>query len=132
MGRTLGAGWFADRILLTVGLELKTRTYHGIAVQLKAAAVPMLCAVGGILVPPGSSRSSRCSRISAPGGVGELVIASGTDFPSVRCSHGWAVPTATDIAFSLGRAALVRHGAARFHPRIPMTSPRWTICWPSF
>lgn len=108
----MGLGhWVQDGLLtvffLTVGLELKQELTTGSLSNPKAAAVPMLCAVGGMLVPP----ALFIAVISlfahfGPGGVGELVIASGTSFSFSEMSQGWAVPTATDIAFSLAVLAL--------------------------
>ena len=75
--------WAQDGLLtiffLTVGLELKQELTTGSLANPKAAAVPMLCAVGGMIAPP---------------------------IPFSEMSHGWAVPTATDIAFSLAVLAL--------------------------
>ncbi len=108
----MGLGhWVQDGLLtvffLTVGLELKQELTTGSLSNPKAAAVPMLCAVGGMLVPP----ALFIAVISlfahfGPGGAGELVIASGTSFSFSEMSQGWAVPTATDIAFSLAVLAL--------------------------
>ena len=48
--------WAQDGLLtvffLTVGLDLKQELTTGSLADPKAAAVPMLCAVGGMLVPP--------------------------------------------------------------------------------
>ncbi|WP_137655013.1 Na+/H+ antiporter NhaA [Bifidobacterium moukalabense] len=108
----MGLGhWVQDGLLtvffLTVGLELKQELTTGSLSNPKAAAVPMLCAVGGMLVPP----ALFIAVISlfahfGPGGAGELVIASSTSFSFSEMSQGWAVPTATDIAFSLAVLAL--------------------------
>lgn len=108
----MGLGhWVQDGLLtvffLTVGLELKQELTTGSLSNPKAAAVPMLCAVGGMLVPPVLFIAVIALFAHfGPGGVGELVIASGTDFSFGEMSHGWAVPTATDIAFSLAVLAL--------------------------
>lgn len=108
----MGLGhWVQDGLLtvffLTVGLELKQELTTGSLSNPKAAAVPMLCAVGGMLVPPVLFIAVIALFAHfGPGGAGELVIASGTDFSFGEMSHGWAVPTATDIAFSLAVLAL--------------------------
>ena len=78
----MGLGhWVQDGLLtvffLTVGLELKQELTTGSLSNPKAAA-----------------------------GSGQLVIASGTSFSFAQMSNGWAVPTATDIAFSLAVLAL--------------------------
>mgnify|MGYP000727622304 CR=1 FL=1 len=91
----MGLGhWVQDGLLtvffLTVGLELKQELATGSLSNPKAAAVPMLCAVGGMMAF----------------GSDPLAIASGTSFTFGEMSHGWAVPTATDIAFSLAVLAL--------------------------
>lgn len=108
----LGLGhWAQDGLLtvffLVVGLELRQELTTGSLSNFKAAAVPMLCAVGGMIVPPllfllviaGFSHWGA-------GDPGSLLIANGSVFPLSQAAHGWAIPTATDIAFSLAVLAL--------------------------
>jgi len=68
-----------------VGLEIKRELVHGELRDPKTAALPVVAAVGGMVVPA----------------LIYLAFAGGT------ASHGWAVPVATDIAFSLGVLALL-------------------------
>lgn len=68
-----------------VGLEIKRELVHGELRDPKTAALPILAAVGGMLVP--------------------ALIYLG--FAGSTASPGWAVPVATDIAFSLGILALL-------------------------
>lgn len=95
------AQWASDGLLavffLVVGLELKRELVAGSLRDPRHAAVPALAAVGGMVVPA----LTFVLVVSAGGGAG---------------LHGWAVPTATDIAFALAVLALVGRqasGAAR-------------------
>lgn len=95
------AQWASDGLLavffLVVGLELKRELVAGSLRDPRHAAVPALAAVGGMVVPA----LTFVLVVRAGGGQG---------------LHGWAVPTATDIAFALAVLALVGRrtsGAAR-------------------
>lgn len=77
---------------LLVGLEIKREILVGELSSLKAAALPIAGAIGGMLVPA------------------TLYIAFNAGGEGAR---GWGVPMATDIAFSLGVLALLG-------PRIPL------------
>ncbi|MEI9990767.1 MAG: Na+/H+ antiporter NhaA [Rhizomicrobium sp.] len=81
--------WFSEGLLavffLLVGLEIRRELTEGSLTDLRAAALPVLCAVGGVLAPAAIY----------------LLLNQG---PAAR---GWSVPTATDIAFSLGVLALL-------------------------
>ena len=80
----LMAGFF-----LLVGLEIKRELLVGELSTRRQAALPFAAALGGVLVPA------------------LLFLAAAP----ADASHGWAVPTATDIAFALGVLALVAPGA---------------------
>jgi NhaA family Na+:H+ antiporter len=86
--------WAADGLLAVffyvVGLEVKRELTVGELTDRKAAALPVTAAVGGIVVPA----------------LLYLAIAGGVP----GASRGWAIPTATDIAFALGVLAVA--GAA--------------------
>ena len=92
----MGLGhWVQDGLLtvffLTVGLELKQELATGSLSNPKAAPPVLFLLVLFLFSGFGSD---------------PLVIASGTSFTFGEMSHGWAVPTATDIAFSLAVLAL--------------------------
>jgi NhaA family Na+:H+ antiporter len=81
--------WAADGLLaiffFVAGLELKREFVAGDLRDRQRAAVPVAAAVGGMIVPAAVY----------------LVIAGGTG------AQGWAVPTATDIAFALAVLAVI-------------------------
>ena len=113
--------WAQDGLLtiffLTVGLELKQELTTGSLANPKAAAVPMLCAVGGMIAPPilFLAVTALFSQIG-PGEPGTLILTTtGSSIPFSEMSHGWAVPTATDIAFSLAVLALFAMAEASGH-----------------
>jgi len=86
--------WVNDGLMsiffLLVGLEIRREIHDGTLSDPRVAALPIVAAAGGVLVPA------------------LLYIVVGSD-PLVR--RGWAVPTATDIAFALGVLSLI--------PRLP-------------
>ena len=90
------AKWAADGLLaiffFTVGLELKHEFVAGSLRSFKQAAVPMIAAVGGMVVPAVVFVS--------------IVLSMG-DAASVK---GWAIPTATDIAFAVAVLAIFGRG----------------------
>ena len=85
---TVGA-WFSEGLLavffLLVGLEIRREMTAGALADRRAALLPVIAAVGGALAPAAIY----------------LALNPG---PTAR---GWAVPTATDIAFALGVLALL-------------------------
>lgn len=87
---SLGA-WAADGLLaiffFLVGLELKRELITGDLRSISTAVVPVAAAIGGVVVPA----------------LLYLVIV-GSDAEAQR---GWAIPTATDIAFAVSVLALI-------------------------
>jgi len=85
---TLG-GWAADGLLaiffFVAGLELKREFVTGDLRDPRRAAIPVVAAVGGMVVPA-------------------LIFTTVNLGGSVR---GWAIPTATDIAFALAVLAVI-------------------------
>lgn len=83
--------WAADGLLavffFVAGLEVKRELVVGELSDRRAAALPALAAVGGMVVPA----------------VVYLAVAGRTP----GAASGWAVPMATDIAFALGVLAVV-------------------------
>ncbi len=75
---------------LLVGIELKYEMTVGQLKHLRQAALPMLAAVGGVVVPA----------------VIYLLLNDGSS------PHGWAIPIATDIAFALGVMSLLGNKVA--------------------
>lgn len=92
---TLGE-WVQDGLLavffLVVGIELAQELTVGSLSRPRQAAVPMIAAVGGMAMPAAIF-------------VG-VVHASGAG----GLAHGWAIPTATDIAFASAVLALFGRG----------------------
>ncbi|SDD10593.1 Na+/H+ antiporter NhaA [Auraticoccus monumenti] len=87
--------WAADGLLaiffFVVGLELKRELVAGSLRKPSAALVPIMAAVGGMVVPA------------------LLYLAVNSVLPDGN-SRGWAVPMATDIAFALAILGLVARG----------------------
>jgi len=90
------ATWAADGVLavffFVVGLELKNEIVAGSLRNPREAAVPVLAAVGGMAVPAL---------------IYYLVVVGSGD---VGHRTGWAIPTATDIAFALAVLAVFGKG----------------------
>lgn len=68
------------------GMEIKREMVCGELASLKKSALPVIGAIGGMLVP---------------------ALFFGLFNKGTAFMHGWAVPTATDIAFTLGIASLL-------------------------
>ena len=86
---TLGH-WINDGLMavffFVVGLEIKRELVCGELRDRRAAALPVVAAVGGMVVP------AALFRLVAGGG---------------PAAHGWGIPMATDIAFAIGVLALL-------------------------
>jgi NhaA family Na+:H+ antiporter len=72
---------------LLVGIEIKREFSSGLLQSAQQAVMPLVAAVGGVLVPAGI-----------------FIALIGTD---TAAADGWAIPCATDIAFSLVMLRLV-------------------------
>ncbi|MFV1989412.1 MAG: Na+/H+ antiporter NhaA [Acidimicrobiales bacterium] len=83
-------GWVNDGLMVVfffvVGLEIKREWVMGELRDTRAALMPGLAALGGMVVPA----------------LIYLAATVGTDY-----GHGWGIPMATDIAFALGVLALL-------------------------
>ena len=83
--------WINDGLMtfffLLVGLEIKREMVEGQLDTWPRRALPLIAALGGMLVP--------------------ALIFMAVNFSHPENWRGWAVPTATDIAFALGVLALV-------------------------
>jgi len=82
--------WINDGLMtlffLLAGMEIKRELLHGELSTVKKAMLPVMGALGGMLVPAGIF----------------FLFNQQSDF-----SAGWGIPMATDIAFSLGVASLL-------------------------
>jgi Na+:H+ antiporter, NhaA family len=91
--------WVNDGLMtiffLVAGLEIKREIVQGELRDVRQAALPIVAAIGGMVVPA----------------VLYLVVTWGGP------TRGWAVPMPTDIAMVLGALALVR---TRVHPILPL------------
>lgn len=87
---SLGA-WAADGLLaiffFLVGLELKREIVAGDLRQFSKAIVPIAAAVGGVIVP--------------------ALIYAFINWSNPQTISGWAIPTATDIAFAVAVLAVI-------------------------
>lgn len=87
---SLGA-WAADGLLaiffFLVGLELKKEFVAGDLRSFNRAVVPVAAAVGGVAVP--------------------ALVYAAVNLASPETLRGWAIPTATDIAFAVAVLAIV-------------------------
>jgi Na+:H+ antiporter, NhaA family len=71
---------------LVVGLEIRREIHEGALSTLQTAGLPLIAALGGIVVPAA------------------IYVALNTD---LETRQGWAIPMATDIAFAVGALALL-------------------------
>jgi len=89
--------WINDGLMAVffflIGLELKREVLAGELADVRTAALPAIGAIGGIVIPAG--------------------IYAWVNAGDALALNGWAIPTATDIAFALGILALLG-------PRVPV------------
>ncbi len=82
--------WINDGLMtvffLVVGMEIRREIHEGALANLRQAALPMIAAVGGVLAPA-------------------AIYLAINHTPAAH--SGWAIPTATDIAFAVGVLALL-------------------------
>jgi Na+:H+ antiporter, NhaA family len=82
--------WINDGLMtiffLVVGLEIRREMHEGALADRGAATLPIAAALGGIAIPA-------------------LIYIAITTGPQL--TNGWAIPTATDIAFAVGIVALL-------------------------
>jgi Na+:H+ antiporter, NhaA family len=82
--------WVNDALMtvffLVVGMEIRREVHEGALSRLDQAVLPLVAATGGVIMPA-------------------LIYLSINSDPAR--GHGWAVPTATDIAFAVGVLALL-------------------------
>ena len=85
--------WVNDGLMtvffLVVGLEVRREMHDGSLSDPRVATLPIIAAVGGVLVPA-------------------LLYFLLNTHPATR--KGWAIPTATDIAFAMGVLSLIGRG----------------------
>jgi NhaA family Na+:H+ antiporter len=83
--------WINDALMaiffFLVGMEIKHEIVHGELSDLRSASLPIVAALGGMVVP--------------------ALIYAAINFRQPG-AHGWGIPMATDIAFSLGVLAMVK------------------------
>ena len=83
--------WINDALMalffFLVGMEIKHEIVHGELSDIRKASLPIFAALGGMIIP---ALVYMALNYGTPG------------------QHGWGVPMATDIAFSLGLLGLVK------------------------
>ena len=89
--------WINDGLMaiffFLVGLEIKREIVEGRLSNVRQAGLPVIAAIGGMVVP--------------------AAIYVGINWGNAAALNGWAIPAATDIAFALGVLALMG-------PRVPV------------
>ncbi len=82
--------WINDALMtfffLVVGMEIRREIFEGSLSDIRKAMLPMIAALGGVVVPA-------------------LIFLGFNSLPIHQ--NGWAIPTATDIAFVVGVLALL-------------------------
>ncbi len=90
--------WINDGLMAVyfflIGLEIKKEMTTGALATLEQAMLPAVAAIGGMIVP--------------------ALIYLAVNFGNASAMRGWAIPSATDIAFALGVLALAG-------PRVPVS-----------
>ena len=83
--------WINDGLMaiffLLIGLEIKREAIEGALASPKKAALPVVAAVGGFIMP--------------------AAIFAALNWGDAQALRGWAIPSATDIAFAIGICALL-------------------------
>jgi NhaA family Na+:H+ antiporter len=83
--------WVNDGLMtlffLLVGLEIRAEAHDGVLALPRQAVLPVVAALGGVNVP--------------------AIIIIGLNFSDPAMRRGWAIPMATDIAFSAGALTLL-------------------------
>lgn len=83
--------WINDGLMaiffLLVGLEIKREAIEGELASMKKAALPVIAAMGGFVLPS--------------------AIFAMVNWGDAQAIRGWAIPAATDIAFALGVCAML-------------------------
>jgi NhaA family Na+:H+ antiporter len=86
--------WINDGLMTVffflVGLELKREMVEGMLSKPSQVVLPIIAAIGGMLAP--------------------ALIFFAFNHGNAEAVHGWAIPTATDIAFAVGIFSLVGKG----------------------
>lgn len=83
--------WVNDGLMaiyfLLIGLEIKREIHRGVLNHRSKVIIPAVCAFSGLVFP--------------------ALIFIAFNYHDTQLLHGWAVPTATDIAFTLGIVSLL-------------------------
>jgi NhaA family Na+:H+ antiporter len=83
--------WINDGLMamffFTIGLEIKREVLAGELSSIKKASLPIIAAIGGMVVP--------------------ALVYVAIDYNTPQYLSGWGIPMATDIAFALGLMAML-------------------------